>query len=437
MFDTTRLKNYSSNRIVINGAYGIAEMAIPFVLIFFTTPFLVTHLGAEGYGLWNVALAFLGLMGIFDFGVSAAVIKYVSEYYEQGNIEELSVAVTVSFVINSMLGIVLGTILYRFSNSFAVLFLSKDYNLQQIGEILKIASLGFFPMMIQNVALAIPRGFQEYRTATWVMVTQNFLTLLSAILIVYFGGTALQVMEGTIVIYWSTLIVSFSLGWRRLSVIGAKPRFKMSTLKKILPFTFFMGLTGVGVAIFSFLDRIVVGRFLGLSAVAYYTIATGVANKFPALASAITRSLMPAFSSWSVNADLQRLRQKYLKATFVVFLVILLPGIVFLFFSKSIVVLWLGRENGLAVLPILQILVFIYALRVVASPAFQVLNGLNFPYVTTFTSLTAGAGTIVLIYLLVPRYGLVGAAWANSASWISFYLVIFLLSYLQKKDTRA
>ncbi len=430
-----KLEHYLKNVIVRNGAYGIAEVAVPFVLMFFATPFLIGRMGAENYGLWNIALAFLGVVGVFDFGVSPAVIKYISEYYEQNNIADLSAAVSLSFTINTIMGAIFGVLLYFFSGSLAFLFRSDVVSSEQIELILKAASLGFFPMMLQNIGLSIPRGFQNYRTPAIMMVIQNTFTLLSAVLIVFLGGSALQVMISTVILSWLTAVISLYMGWVKLRSIGAKPSFSVNTSKKILRFIMFMGLTGVGIAIFTFLDRIVVGQILGLSAAAYYTIATGVANKFVAIANALTRSLMPAFSSWGIKNNAKHIRVKLFQAMAVISIIIFLPGMLFLYFSRPIIIFWLGDKTGGTVLPVLQILVFIYTTRVIAMPAFQALNGLNFPHITTFTSLTGGIGTIIMIYFIAPHYGLVGAAWANAVSWVAFYTVIYLVNRLNKQDS--
>jgi len=425
----------TKNILVRNGVYGIFEIGVPFVLIFFTTPFLINRMGTESYGLWNIALAFLGMMGVLDFGVSTAVIKYISEYYTMGNLKSLSATVSAAFGINIIVGLVFGAIFYFFSGPLVLFFPTTDFSISQMELILKAASLAFFPVMVRNVALAIPRGFQDYRTPSIILITQNVFTLASAVLIVYWGGSVLQVMISTVIISWLVSLVSFYLGWRRLFAIGVRPEFNLQPIKKIFRFILFMGLTGVGITIFSFLDRIVVGQMLGLTAVTYYTIATGIANKFSALASALTRALLPAFSSWGVKNDAKGLKIKYLKATITITIIIFLPGMLFLYLSRYIVFFWLGEKNGAAILPVLQILVFIYASRGIASPAFQALNGLNYPHITTFTALTAGIGTITLIYLLAPQYGLVGAAWANIASWISFYTIGFLLIKLEKQES--
>ena len=431
------VRHYSSNTIIKNGFYGIVEVAIPLVLMLITTPMFIHKMGTESYGLWTIALAFLGLIGVFDFGISVAVIKYLSEYYEKNNLADLSAVVGISLAISSFVGILFGTVLFLNSNTLSVIFQSNQISSKQVELILKVISLGLFPMMLQNVGLAIPRGFQDYRITAIVLLIQNTLTVLFALVIVLLNGAVLHVMAGTVIMSWITACASLYIGWKKMSAVGAKLRVSLKTSKIFFRYILFMGLSGLGTTIFTMLDRIVIGQVLGLSAAAYYSIATGVANKFVTLASVTTRSLLPAFSSWGVGKDVKKMKAAYIKATMALGVLILAPGVVFLLFSKHITVFWLGEKTGTMVLPVMRVLIFIYSTRIIAMPAFHALNGLNFPHITTFTSLTAGIGAVLLIYLVAPRYGLLGAAWANSAAWISFYMIVFLLVYLNKQESRT
>jgi len=77
------------NQLVNNNIFNLLGFAIPAIVTFVFTPFLVSGFGVEDYGIWNVSLSFLGLMGVFEFGLGVSVVKYISEYTAKDDTESL------------------------------------------------------------------------------------------------------------------------------------------------------------------------------------------------------------------------------------------------------------------------------------------------------------------------------------------------------------
>jgi O-antigen/teichoic acid export membrane protein len=401
-----------------------------------STPFLLSSMGAKNYGLWNLGLAFLGLIGIADVGIGAATIKYIAEFNENNDIQSLSEIITTSFAITILLGVFFTTILFLLSPWFASFFTDIRNRDTDILLIFQICILGLFPVILENIGLAIPRGFQDYKTTTILLISQNIFTILLAVWVVIKNGTIVQIISGTVIIVWCFAISSLVIAFRKARRIGFYITFSLNALRNLTRFMLFMGVTGIGIKIFTLFDRIVVAQTLGLEASAYYSIATGVANKFTALGSAATQALFPAFSSWNVNNNKQSIWKKLVTATLLIGIGAIVPGMILLCFSQPLVFWWLGKENGSAVLLPMQILIFIYMIKTITAPSYQAANGLGFPWITTLAIMIASLGTIGLIIVLGKIYGLNGAAWANIASWSLFIIVFYLYKTLkhQKVD---
>ena len=421
-----------ADKIVRNTAYSLLEMLLPFILMLVATPFLLLRMGTENYGLWNVALAFIGLLGIFDLGMGTAVTKFIAEYLEKRDVQNISSTATTAIVLNALVGLVFTVILYWFSPWLSQLFSSTEVPTIKIEIVFRLAALGLFPMLFENICLAIPKGFQDYKTPTLILTFQNATTLLLAMIITLVNGSIIHVVTGTVIIIWFFTILSLMLAYQRLRQLEAKIVFSSNALHELLGYMLFMGLTGIGIKIFTLFDRVVVAQVLGFSAAAYYIIATGIANKFPAFASAATQALLPAFSSWSVNHEKRLIWKKLFKATLIMGVVVLVPGTIFLLISRPLLIAWLGTQAGETVLYPMRILVFIYMVKTVTAPSFQAANGLGFPWITTIAVTVASLGTISLIVLLGKSQGLVGASWANIASWSLFIIIFYLRKFLTK-----
>src|ERR1700689_3881786 len=59
------------------------ENSSPWQAIFFLTPFVLHRLGSTQYGLWVLVGSALAYGSLLDFGILAAVIKYVATFQAQ------------------------------------------------------------------------------------------------------------------------------------------------------------------------------------------------------------------------------------------------------------------------------------------------------------------------------------------------------------------
>ena len=65
--------------IVVNLVYG-----------FIVTPFLVKQLNPTNYGVYKTISSLTGMIAVLDFGISSAVVRFVSKYYSEKDKENES-----------------------------------------------------------------------------------------------------------------------------------------------------------------------------------------------------------------------------------------------------------------------------------------------------------------------------------------------------------
>ncbi|MBP1747633.1 MAG: hypothetical protein H6Q52_172 [Deltaproteobacteria bacterium] len=79
-----------SAQIMRNILSNWGSFALGAIIQFMMMPFLVRHLGDTQYGIWILIMSFTGFLGLFDFGVSGSVVKYVAEFKAKDDNEELN-----------------------------------------------------------------------------------------------------------------------------------------------------------------------------------------------------------------------------------------------------------------------------------------------------------------------------------------------------------
>lgn len=239
-------------------------------------------MGIENYGLWMIATSTLGIMSIAEFGLNTAISKFVAEYVSSGDTRALSAVVTGGAIIYIILGFGLIVPMYMLSPTLAGVFKPSDViSDEQIGYVIRIMSLGFFPLLLRNGALAIPIGIQRFELPVLINIVYQIFSYTVALFVSLLGGSVAQIVISNIIVLWITALVSLLIAWQMLKPHHIKlvVRKTKKITNQLLSFALMSGFSSLGSRIFGFTDRLVVGAVLGLEAVAYYTVIVSVANK--------------------------------------------------------------------------------------------------------------------------------------------------------------
>src|SRR5687768_9322610 len=77
-------------RFIRNILSSWAGYGITLVVGFCLAPFLVTRLGAAGYGIWTLIVAVTGYCGLLDLGLRSSVVRFVVRHVAQTNHGEVN-----------------------------------------------------------------------------------------------------------------------------------------------------------------------------------------------------------------------------------------------------------------------------------------------------------------------------------------------------------
>jgi len=161
-------------------------------------------------------------------------------------------------------------------------------------------------------------------------------------------------------------------------------------------------------------DLIIMGFFATSKEIGVYAIASRLAQGVGMPADSLGASLAPSFSAMTGRNDFEGLANVYKTSTRWIFMAASFVSIVLVFGSDMILSIF-GKDfrNGVAVLCILT-----------SGQLFSAAFGTNgtlitqtgHPKVNLFNAIAMGAGNILLLLFLVPRFGAMGAASASAGS---------------------
>ena len=188
-----------------------------------------------------------------------------------------------------------------------------------------------------------------------------------------------------------------------------------------------------GYSFFFDLDLMFVKKLVpGAASAGYYTSAKAIANVIPFAFAALSAALYPAVSKAYSSADMTSLKDYIWKANRLLLQVILPLFIIVSLNSKEILRLIYGEEY-LAGAPVLRLLIFSSSMLAFFIIYRSIIIGCGFPKVSSAITLMLLPVYISLQVILIPVYGLVGAAIASALTFSIGVLSSVIIIYLKFK----
>ncbi len=377
------------------------------ILAFVYFLFLARTMGSEQTGGYFLALSITTIFStITDFGITPVIIRDIAKHPERA-MQLVSQAMW--FKIPFM---AIGAFL-AIGSTFLL-----GYN-QSIRELVMIACLIMLADALSLLFYGVLRGHHALRFESLGIFVGQLFTLL-------FGGTVLLLSPSLHYLIGALLIGSvFNMLFSAQQVIrllGIKaiiPYCNKETARKLLMTAIPFALAGIFVKVYSYVDSILISIFLNTAAVGVYALAYKFTYAFQFLPMAFVAALYPGMSAL-VSNDPKRLKTVFDDALW--YMMVLATPITFGLFVIAKEAIALAGSDFSEATVVLQILIFVLIPIFLDFPVGSLLNAADRQSTKTAIMGVTMVINVIFNVLLVPTYGLIGAA---ISAVISFYFLFF------------
>lgn len=371
-------------------------------------------LGPEGKGFYTLVvlvLSYLLLLG--GVGVTAAIPFFIGK--KRGELEDIiSTSLTFSF----LWGIIIAFCFMLFSPFLNILF-NSDLNTQ----IILIVMIAIPFVLLDNFVVSTLLGLRTYTYYNSVLIIKSVLTLFLACLLVVVIKMGVY---GAVVSYVAAIIITSLIG---VALIKSYAPFKISFNPALLKEMIFFGwkpyLGSMTITLNYNLDLLFVGILLTTSDVGIYSVAVTFSILTWMIADAVQYILFPEIAHGSSKSENKNLVTLVAKHTF--YLTVLAN--IFLYAVAWFAIPFLYTEAFSPSLMPLAILIVGSTFFSIAKPISAALFGEGQPEIGL--QMTAPAVIVNLIFnlLLIPKYGINGAAVASTLGYIVSFLIVLWKSH--------
>lgn len=405
------LEHEGYKRYFANTSWLFCGQMFSLLLSFFIGAWVARYLGPENYGILNYAIAFVGIFGfIATLGIDGILSRELVQTPEKRD-ELLGTAFRLK-----LLGGILAALL-----AVASVFIIKEDPLVKI-----LVTLFSFSFIFQSLGVI---GFyfnsvvnSKYNVRATIIA--NLISSILKIMIIILG-------KGVI---WLVIVYALDLLWqgigliRAYNIFGLKIKnwiFKKNEARIMFKNSWPLMLASAASFIYLKIDQVMIGAMLGNHDVGIYAAAVKLVEVWYFVPGIICGSLFPAIiNAKKTNEQLYNKRLKHLYV--LLFSISILMAIPITLLAKPIIILLFGGSYITSV-PILQIYIWSSVGLFVGWGMNQYLVSENFVKTIFALNLFAMIVNILLNLVLIPKFGIIGSAWATMISYAvaPIYILIF------------
>jgi O-antigen/teichoic acid export membrane protein len=407
-------------RVARNVLFNVVSQLWLTLLVIVSVPIVLHGIGAPAYGVFVLASVVLGYTALLDLGLTPALVRSVAVHQARGNPVRLEAVAGTALSLLIVLGLVVGALIALLTPFAVQSVLHLPRALWSDARfVLYVAAVGFACNMVLLLFVAIAQGLQRldlFASRTLVLGT---LTAVGQILVVRLGGGLRGLAIVTIAVNVLSLVVFLFVVRRLLPGVSFRPRFDRSAFHELVGFGSMKFLNQVAVQGIFHVDRLIVAAFVPIAVVSYYSVPVSMCQKFVLVQQAVTNALFPAASELHTLGETERLRRLYLSAAKLGLVALLPVTILPSILALPILEVWIGPAFAAASAPILTVLAIAYGVVAASAVAGVTADATGHPDWSAAVNLAAAAVNITLMFILVPRFGAVGAAYALLATGLA------------------
>jgi len=379
-------------------------------------PILTRIFSVSDYGILGlITITLLIATAITKLGLPNAIVRFYAEFKLQKRLP--------NFYSTMFLGCVAVSATVAIFFSLVIkLFCSKFLDNNIINLLFLVSILIVISCPIATLTSFL-RAEQRTRLYNLIMIVSRYGSLTLSILLVFFfikglyGFYVGQIVSGIIILFFLLYIFRKSL---RISLASFSPAIFKDSLKYGFPLVW----AELGHLVLNFADRYLIQLYLGSIPLGLYTAGYNLATyATEMIIYPINYAMTPIYMNILVNKGEQQTKEFFAKL-FTYFSLIMLPSVFgFIAVGRDLISFLASTKyaESYLVLPYVVIGQAIYACTLILNSGLFISKK---TYVVTYVMMGVCVMNIALNIVLIPRYGILGAAQATLISYIFYAIVI-------------
>lgn len=331
--------------VVISYAGEIVKILVNLIY----TPIMLRLLGQSEYGLYQLVYSVISYLSLLSLGFGSSYLRFYSRYKakkDEDGVARLNGMFMTIFLAIAVICIICGMIMVgNIRGIFGSGLTDSEYVTARVLMILLVVNLALtFPNSVFNCSITAHERFLFQKVLILLQnVCSPFLTL--PLLIMGYGSIGMVTV--TTLLTFVVLASNMYYCFRKLHIKFCFKGFQLSLLKEMWVFTFFIFLNQIIDQINWSVDKFLLGRFAGTTAVAVYGVGGQINTLYLQFSTSVSNVFVPKVNRIVAESNNNRqLTDLFTKVGRIQFMVLGLILTGFIFLGNPFIRAWAGEEYG-------------------------------------------------------------------------------------------
>jgi len=415
---------------VAKGTGTVFIGSIVSIVFAFISRILIAKYYTQGeYGIFSLGYTILFISAIVGaLGLQEGVARQIAYYKGKGNNKAMSGVIFFSLLFSLVAGITLFILLFSSSNIISI----KVFHLLKFSYYLKIFSIAIPFFILLFVLTSIFRGFSSVKEN--VLFTNSlrnllFLSFLSYIILKSFTFKWVIISYSTSIIISSIIFVLYFVSKSKSFFSGLSiKKIDSSFGKELIIFSLPLLLVSILSQIMNWTDTLMLGYFKTAEVVGLYNAALPLGQFVSMALGSMLFIYMPIVSELHAKNRIYEMKRSYTTLTKWLSVVTLPLVLIFVFFPRTTLSFLFGAKYILAS-TVLQILAIGFFINNMLGPNGATLLAMGKTRFLMYVTFVAAAINVILNAILIPKYGIEGAATATVTALVSINVIRVIRLY--------
>lgn len=419
------------NELRVGIILSYLNIGISTIIPLLYTPIMLRILGQEEYGLYSLSSSIISYLSLLTFGMGSATIRYMTKCRTENNHSAVQGVVALFFILYSISAVLVCIIGGFFSLNVQILFgkgLLPD-EIKKLAILLIIMTISTAVSMIVSVFASIVISYEKYLFSKSIDMLSTVLMPIINLVILFWGyksiGMALVGMFMQIA--YLILFIVYS-NWK----LKIKPDFHsmpVELLNEILGFSLFVFIGAIVDLLYWSTDKVLIGALVGSAAVAIYNVGGVFTNMLSSMSGAISNVYVPRITSMVVGgSNLNELSKMLIRIGRIQYLIVSLIVSGFIVYGKAFIHFWSGDvymdSYYIAIITMIPL-----SIPLIQNIAYNIILAQKKHKFRAVVYAIIAIINVVSTYLVLPIYGIIGAAACTAVAYIIGHGLVMNLYY--------
>lgn len=385
------------------------------------TPIMLRLLGQSEYGLYQLVYSVVSYLSLLSLGFGSSYLRFYSRYKAQNDeagVAKLNGMFMIIFCSISVICILCGSVMIgNIRVIFGTGLTDAEYETARILMGMLIINLAMtFPNSVFNCSIT---AHEKFLFQKLLILLQNVFSPFLTLPLLIMGYGSIGMVSVTTFLTFVLLLSNMFFCFNKLHIRFMLRGIQISLLKEMWVFTFFIFLNQIIDQVNWSVDKFLLGRFAGTTAVAVYGVGGQINTLYLQFSTSISNVFVPKVNKIVAESnDNEQLTKLFTKVGRIQFLVLGLVLSGFIFFGDPFIKMWAGKQYS-ASYAVAILLIAPVTVPLIQNLGIEIQRAKNMHKARSVVYLFIAIANVFISIPLIKLIGSAGAALGTAISLIA------------------